>query len=126
MPYHGRGTPQEHIGARRAPIKPSPCANGNHLGGATPFLVSTSHGDGKDKNGKKLKPNKSRVRSAEDPAPTLAASAIQRGVVTPFLVSTNHGNGEDANGKPDHRRVKSIDEPLPTVNGQGGEYAVIR
>lgn len=64
---------------------------------------------------------KSSSQPISEPVPTITTSH-KFGVAEPFLVQVSHGNGDDKNGN--KRRTKSVDDPLPTVCGQRGEWAV--
>lgn len=80
---------------------PSICAGGNHVGVATPFLIQTSHGNGKDPNG-----DKRRVRSINEPVPTIAGQRGDWAVVQPFVLNQHAG------GQP-----RKVEEPVPTITG---------
>lgn len=57
-----------------------------------------------------------------DPVRAIAAGGTHLGLAEPYLVQTSHGNGTDKNG--DHRRAKPLTEPLPTVTGARGDWAL--
>lgn len=54
-------------------------------------------------------------RKLQDPLGTVTAGGIHHGLVEPFLVQTNHTGGN---------RVRSVKQPLPTVLGSRGEWAI--
>lgn len=58
----------------------------------------------------------------DNPTPTVT-TGNNLGLAQAFLVSTAHGNGPEE-AKADKRRAKSIDEPLPTVAGNRGDFYV--
>ncbi|MCW1921299.1 DNA cytosine methyltransferase [Luteolibacter arcticus] len=86
--------------------KPAPTvtAGGTHLGLAQPFLVNMK--------------GQSDAADIDQPAPTVTAHAPHLYMAEPFLVKTANGGGEDS-------RVKSLEEPMPTVCGNRGDVALI-
>lgn len=80
------------------------------VGLVQPFLVAMEHGG--------------RVLPIDAPMPTITtAKGGAFGVVSPFLVQVAHGNDGNPNGNA--YRVRSVNDPLPTVCGNRGEWAVI-
>lgn len=61
-------------------------------------------------------------KSVDAPLGTVTAGGIHHGICEAFLVQCAHGNGDDPNGN--KRRVRSINDPLPTVCGNRGDLAV--
>jgi DNA (cytosine-5)-methyltransferase 1 len=94
---------------------PSPTigASGKHLGLAQPFLIGTGY----------TRANGSYVYSQDDPCPVITTNP-NLGIVSAYLVQTAHGNGGDEKGN--QRRVRSVDEPIPAINGNRGDWAVVR
>jgi DNA (cytosine-5)-methyltransferase 1 len=64
-------------------------------------------------------------KSIDRPLGTVTAGGIHHALIESFLVQTSHGNG---NGKcratEAGRRVRSIKQPLPSVCGERGDWAV--
>lgn len=58
------------------------------------------------------------TRDLDAPFQTVVGNARGEGLCVPYLVKVNHGNGADVNG--DQRRVKGLDEPLPTLTAKNG------
>lgn len=82
----------------------------DHRALVEPFIIAMEHGG--------------HVRDIGRPLNTVTtAKGGAHAVCSPFLVQVAHGNGKDANG--DNRRVKSLEEPMPTVCGQRGDMALI-
>lgn len=104
---HFRGTSDRQIAAAAQSVDeplPAVTAQGNHFGLVQPFVVAMEHGG--------------RVLPADAPLPTVTcAKGGAFGVVEPFLIQTNH-SGDDAS------RVRKLGQPLPTVCGNRGEWAV--
>jgi hypothetical protein len=103
-----RGTAEQQLRrSSRSIDEPAPTvATGNHVGVAQPFIVAMEHGG--------------RVVSAGEPLPTVTcAKGGAFGVAQPMLVQTCHGDG-----KGEASRTRSVDDPLPTVCGNRGDWAV--
>jgi DNA (cytosine-5)-methyltransferase 1 len=82
--------------------------------GLKPFMVEPGHGD-------KAGRQQHRTTDVERPVGTVPCSN-RFALAEPYIVQVNHGNGADPNG--DARRVRPVGEPLPTVCGTRGEWAV--
>lgn len=93
---------------------PTVAAGGGHIALAE-FLVQVNHGNGTEKNG-----NNRRVKSLDNPMPTVCGEQAEHALVEPFIIQVNHGKSADH-----ARRARSLDEPLPTVAGNRGEHALI-
>jgi DNA (cytosine-5)-methyltransferase 1 len=108
-----RGTADQQLAASvRSVDQPAPtvAAGGNHLAVAEPLIIHMENGG--------------KVQAADKPLPTITtARGGAMAVAEPFLVQVNHGNGDDPKG--DARRVKSVNDPLPTVCGTRGEMSLI-
>jgi DNA (cytosine-5)-methyltransferase 1 len=83
----------------------------NAFGLAEPVILGIDHQSG------------DHTRSAEEPLST-ATTKARHAIAEPHLVQVNHGNGKCGNNG-DGRRCKSIEEPLPTVCGERGEWAIV-
>jgi len=77
-----------------------------------PYLVEYY---GKTTENQKKGKGKERVRSVDEPLPTVTAGGNRFGVVEPFFVAHN---GERKGQKP---RVHSVNDPMPTVTPRGFE-----
>ena len=75
-------------------------------------LIQVSHGNKKESDDNR------RAKDLNEPLPTQSGSN-DFGVMTPFLIGTAHEGADDS-------RVRSILEPLATVCGKRGDYALIR
>lgn len=102
--------PQGGGGAARAVNEPTPTvACDGAISLIQPFLIAMEHGG--------------RVVSLDEPMPTVTtAKGGAFAVAKPFLVQVNHGNGVDP--KANSRRVRDCEQPLPTVCGNRGEWAL--
>jgi DNA (cytosine-5)-methyltransferase 1 len=91
--------------------KPSPTVTGSQTLALAEFIIQT------DQTGS----NGSCARSTSKP---LGAVVSKQNValVRPYLVQLSHGDGKDKNGA--KRRVRSVEEPLPPVCGNRGDWAV--
>ncbi|MEQ1861455.1 MAG: DNA cytosine methyltransferase [Chthoniobacteraceae bacterium] len=93
---------------------PTIAASG-HLHLAQPFLVEL--------RGTSEQQCRSTARSLDEPMSPVACSGAHHGLARPYLVQVNHGNGRcGQNGNA--RRSRAVDEPLPTVCGARGEWAL--
>lgn len=81
-------------------------ANGNHHALAQPYLVNMK--------------GQSDAADIDCPTPTITAHAPHLYIAEPFLVKTANG----ASGS-DESRIKSLDQPMPTVCGNRGDVALI-
>ncbi len=107
-----RGTNNNQIsGSAKSVDMPVPTisTSGAHCAVVSPFLAQTAHGND-DRTG-----NERRAKSVDKPLATVRG-ANEWGVAEPFLVQTAHA------GK---RRPRSVKEPMPTVAGHRGDFAVV-
>lgn len=100
-----------------APLKTQGCSNrfGVMMPEASQLpssLIQVSHGNEKPGDDNR------RAKDLNDPLPTQSGSN-DFGVMTPFLIGTAHEGADDS-------RVRSILEPLATVCGKRGDYALVR
>lgn len=63
------------------------------------------------------------ARSLDAPISSVATSGAHHALAEPFLVQVNHGNGTGGH-QANVRRSRSVAEPLPTVCGARGEWAL--
>lgn len=108
-----RGTRSEQINASHLNVKsplPTITAGGGHYGLVKPFLVTCSHGNGKNKNG-----DARRVKPITEPLQTI--SCINNiGLAQPFLVHLAHGT----------KITRSVDRPLGTVVAGNPEWCLVQ
>lgn len=104
-----------HVRDIGRPLNTVTTAKGGAHAVAQPFLI--------EMRGTSEQQVENTSRSVDRPMGTVTAGGVHHGVCSPFLVQVAHGNGKDANG--DSRRVKSLEEPMPTVCGQRGDMALI-
>lgn len=88
------------------------CAGGTHVGLAEPFLLNR-HGD----NGS------ARGHSLDEPMPTADCRGAGY-LVEPFVAALAHGSPSDERN-PDGRRCRSLDDPLQTIQAQGGKFGIV-
>lgn len=94
--------PARLSGTAKSLDAPLPTVTGSgHLGLCQPFIVPTNYGErpGQDP----------RCHSIDKPLPTVVGT-VTHGLVEPFVVTMREG---------DERRVRSCDEPLPTITAGG-------
>jgi DNA (cytosine-5)-methyltransferase 1 len=63
------------------------------------------------------------TRAVSEPAPPPTTSGGGY-LVEPFITTVAHGN-DPREANPNHRRAKSIEDPLGTIHGDGSAYAVV-
>lgn len=128
--------------------KPAPAvtAHAPHLAIAQPYIVPNfGERDGQDPRthsvdgplpavtsrgaGNLIEPFLVKLRGTNDgadvdkPAPTLTGGGTHLALAEPFLVQTSHGDDE-GDKKASDRRTRPVDAPLPTVNGNRGDWAL--
>lgn len=110
-----RGTTDDQVNASGksvdAPLS-AVATSGAHHGLAEPFILAIDHQGGSGDP----------IRPIGEPLSTISTKA-RHCLASPYLVQVAHGNGKCGdNGN--NRRVKPLDEPLPTVTGQRGDFAL--
>jgi DNA (cytosine-5)-methyltransferase 1 len=144
---------RNHMAARGLDLPlPTIAANGTHIGIAQPVLINLKKGTAPHDAGDPLPTQTSSAshvalaepiilsqhssgapRSADEPLPTLttggAGAESHPGcarpmLVEPFVAVVAHGN-EAGDVTADTRRVFSVDDPLGTLHGGGGKFAVV-
>lgn len=98
------------------PVRTITTAKGGAMAVVEPMIVELRGTDATHLNGS--------ARSVEEPLGTVTAGGTHHGLAEAYLVQCAHGNGSDPNG--DARRVKSLDDPMPTVCGNRGDMAVVQ
>lgn len=93
---HGDNGTGNRAHALSAPIPTATCSGAGYL--VEPYLVNLKSG--------------SAPVGMKEPVPTLTAHASHLALAQPCLVVVNHGDGAGGNHE---RRVKPVDQPLPTV-----------
>ena len=114
----------ERVASVDDPLRTITAMGGRCFGLAEPFIVPfLGERDGQDP----------RVRSLDDPLQTittrnpigLAEPFLPIGLAEPFLVAASHGDNPPESGRGNGGRVRSVDEPVPTVTSSGRDYGVV-
>jgi DNA (cytosine-5)-methyltransferase 1 len=99
----GKGRDEQRLNSSDEPV-PTVTAQG-HIDLATPFLVRMK--------------GTSTASSIDAPLPTVEAGSVKHYLAEPYLVQVAHGENGPSDG-----RIRSVSDPLPTICGNRGNWAV--